>query len=79
MQSIIIAVVREVAKLAMFTLLWGFPMYLVRITGVYSFLWLLLASAFFTFVMFLHYEALEYMDNVTNIEQNNDEENIRES
>lgn len=53
---------REVSKLVLFTLLWGFPIFLAHINKDNHFLWFFIVSAFFTFVMFSHYESLEKID-----------------
>ena len=69
MQSIAIAFIREISKLAMFTMLWAFPLWLAKDTGNYSYLWLLMLSVTFTMAMFTHYEDLERVDKLSDIKQ----------
>lgn len=63
--NVIVEIVREISKLAMFAMLWGFPMWLSKDTGNYSYLWLLIVSATFTMAMFTHYEDLERVDKLS--------------
>lgn len=67
--SIIVEVMREISKLVMFTMLWAFPLWLSKDTGNYNYLWLLILSVTFTMAMFTHYEDLERVDKLSDIKQ----------
>ena len=69
MQSIAIALIREISKLVMFTILWAFPLWLSKDTGNYNYLWFLMLSVTFTMAMFTHYEDLERVDKLSDIKQ----------
>lgn len=69
MQSIAIALIREISKLAMFTILWAFPLWLSKDTGNYNYLWFLILSVTFTMAMFTHYEDLERVDKLSDLKQ----------
>lgn len=65
MKDVIKVTLREIAKVFMFTLLWGVPVYLFHVTGTGRFLFLFIVSVFETFSLFSHYEALERTDRFT--------------
>lgn len=67
--NIIVEVVREISKLVMFAILWGFPFWLSKDTGNYDYLWFLMLSVLFTMAMFTHYEDLERVDKLSSIKQ----------
>lgn len=67
-----INIIREISKLSMFAMLWGFPMWLASHTGNYYYLWFFALSAIFTMAMFAHYEDLERTDNGFYKQQKND-------
>ena len=77
MQSIAIALIREISKLAMFTILWGFPLWLSKDTGNYNYLWFLILSVTFTMAMFGHYEDLERVDELSDKKQTTLQNNER--
>ena len=62
----VIGIFREISKLVMFTAMWGFPLYLSRVTDSYGYLWFFFLSALFTIGMFSHYEELERIDKEDN-------------
>lgn len=74
--NIIVAIVREISKLAMFAMLWAFPLWLSKDTGNYNYLWFLMLSVTFTMAMFTHYEDLERVDKLSD-KQN--EQNVNQS
>lgn len=55
-------ILREMAKLAMFILLWGFPLLLAYLFKSNDYLWFLIVSVIVTGMMFSHYEDLEKID-----------------
>ena len=61
-----IQVVRELAKVIMFTILWGIPVFLSYINHSNSFLFLLLGSVLSTGFLIGHYESLDNHDNLKN-------------
>lgn len=67
--NIIVEIVREISKLAMFAMLWAFPLWLSKDTGNYNYLWFLILSVTFTMAMFTHYEDLERVDKLSDIKQ----------
>lgn len=69
MHSVIVEIVREISKLAMFAMLWAFPLWLSKDTGNYNYLWFLMLSVVFTMAMFTHYEDLERVDKLSEIKQ----------
>ena len=69
MQAIAITLIREISKLAMFVMLWAFPLWLSKDTGNYNYLWFLMLSVTFTMAMFTHYEDLERVDKLSDIKQ----------
>lgn len=70
---ILIGIFRELSKLVMFTAIWGLPLYLSRVTGSYSYLWLFILSVIFTIGMFSHYEDLEKIDRINELKKLKDE------
>ena len=60
--DIVKVIFRELSKLLMFALLWAFPLYLFKITGTGGYLFFFLVSAFGTFSVFSHYEALSRIE-----------------
>ena len=72
LKNYMVHIVREISKLCMFTILWGFPLLLVRWNGDNNFLWFFILSLIVTVGVFSHYEDLEKVDN---LKDNNDESN----
>ena len=60
--NIIVGITREISKLAMFIVIWGFPLYLSRIMGDSHYLWFLALSFVLNVGLFSHYEDLERID-----------------
>ena len=56
-------IVRELAKVVMFTILWGLPVLLAHINQNNYYLWFFVMSAIFSGLIFGHYEDLEKIDN----------------
>lgn len=56
-------IVRELAKVIMFTVLWGIPVLLTHMNQSNYFLWFFIMSALFTVLLFEHYRELEKIDN----------------
>lgn len=54
-----IVIIREIAKLVMFIILWATPIVLVKMLGSSSYLWFFLMSFLGTVALFGHYEDLE--------------------
>lgn len=61
-------IIREISKLCMFVMLWGFPLLLVRWSGNYDFLWFFVLSLIVTVGVYSHYEDLEETDKKSNDE-----------
>ena len=59
-----IYLIREISKLCMFLIMWGFPLLLTRWTGNSNFLWFFILSLIVTVGVFSHYEDLEKIDNL---------------
>lgn len=58
-----IVIVRELAKVLMFIVLWSIPVLLAHINQNNNFLWFFILSVIFTLMVFLHYEDLEKINN----------------
>lgn len=71
--NVIIGVSREISKLAMFIVIWGFPLYVSRIMDDSRYLWLLVLSLVLNAGMFSHYESLERIDRINNLKKLKDE------
>lgn len=68
-------IVRELAKVVMFTILWGIPVLLAHLNQNNSFLWFFILSVIFTGIMFGHYEDLEKIDKGKKCNYNKDNDN----
>ena len=66
-------VVREIGKLCMFAILWGFPVLLSRWNENNNFLWLFILSTIITVGVFSHYEDLEAIYKIEELNEDNDE------
>lgn len=64
---VIINVVREIVKLCMFIVLWGFPILLALHFGSNLYLWFLVVSIIATVGMFSHFEDLEKIDKFSEV------------
>ena len=73
---ILIGIFRELSKLIMFAAIWGLPLYLLKVTGSYSYLWFFVMSALFTIGMFSHYEELEKIDRINDLKKLQDGKNV---
>jgi len=71
--NVLIAVSREISKLAMFIIIWGFPLYLSRTMEDNRYLWLLVLSFILNIGMFSHYEDLEKIDRANDLKKLKDE------
>ena len=57
-----VRIIRELCKVLMFVILWGFPLWLAKWNDDNNFLWFLLVSFFSTLGVFSHYEDLERIE-----------------
>lgn len=71
---VLVRIFRELSKLVMFTLIFGFPLYLARTTSNYGYLWFLILSFILLVGMFSHYEDLEKIDRFTELAKDNNEQ-----
>ena len=74
--SAIIRVSREITKLAMFIVIWGFPLYVSRIMEDSRYLWLLILSFILNIGLFDHYEDLERIDRVNDLKKLQDGKDV---
>lgn len=58
----LLMITRELIKLIMFGVSWGFPIYLSRQFGSSKFLWFFVISMLLTIAIFSHYEDLKKND-----------------
>ena len=70
----IIGICREISKIILFTLIWGFPFYMARVLESNYFLWFFILSFFVNIGMFEHYESLEKLDKADVIKSDTKEE-----
>lgn len=61
---IYIKIIREISKLIIFIILWGFPLVLSRWNEDNSFLWFFALTVIVTAGVFSHYETLDKVDNI---------------
>lgn len=71
--NVVIGVSREISKLAMFIVIWGFPLYVSRTMEDSRYLWLLVLSFILNVGMFSHYEVLERIDRINELKKLKDE------
>ena len=74
--NVVIGVSREISKLVMFIIIWGFPLYISRIMEDSRYLWLLILSFILNIGLFDHYEDLERIDRVNDLKKLQDGKNV---
>lgn len=67
-----IYLVREIAKICMFAILWAFPLLLIKWTGNGWYVLLFTVSIILTMGLFAHFEKLEEIDHNQNCDDEED-------